>query len=131
MAVVYGSFTPQTALAETLAHAKYYSLPVQAAMPRTFVAIEFALELVLDLTDGRNRQALSISEKRLLRCDWRADVRHKNTPITQQVGTAAGNAGFEAIVVRSTADSVGKNLVLFVHNLGSSSRLKVLSVDRL
>jgi RES domain-containing protein len=69
VAAIYGSLTPQTALEESLAHANYYRLPVHAAMPRTFVAIEFSLELVLDLTEGRNRQALAISETRLLACD--------------------------------------------------------------
>jgi RES domain-containing protein len=65
VAAVYGSFSPRTALEEALAHTKYYQLPIHASMPRIFVAIEFMLEVVLDLTDGRNRQALGISERRL------------------------------------------------------------------
>jgi RES domain-containing protein len=69
IAAVYGSFTPQTALAESLAHANYYQLPIYAAMPRTFVAVEFNLQSVLDLTQGRIRQALAISESRFLRCN--------------------------------------------------------------
>lgn len=50
IAAVYGSLTPETAMEETLAHARYYGLPVHASMPRTFVAISFALKSVLDLT---------------------------------------------------------------------------------
>lgn len=131
VAAVYGSLTPQTALAETLAHANYYSLPVHAAIPRTFVAIEFALERALDLTDGRNRQALAIAERRLLDCDWRAEMHRGKTPITQQAGAAAVDAGFEAILVRSAADRAGRNLVVFVDNLRSGSRLDIVAADRL
>jgi RES domain-containing protein len=100
-------------------------------MPRTFVAIEFALELVLDLTEGRNRQALAISERRLLACDWRDDLRRGKSPLTQRVGAAAASAGFEAIRVRSAADPAGQNLVIFVDNLRAGSRLDVLAHDRL
>jgi RES domain-containing protein len=100
-------------------------------MPRTFVAIEFALEVVLDLTEGRNRQALAISESRLLACDWRADMRRGKTPLTQRVGAAAASTGFEAILVRSAADPAGRNLVIFIDNLRSSSRLGVLAPGEL
>lgn len=127
---MYGSFTLQTALEETLVHARYYGLPVHASMPRTFVAIEFTLESILDLTEGRNRQALRISEKRLRECDWRAETRGGAMPITQQVGGAAAAAGFEAILVRSASDS-GANLVVFVDNMRSGSRLAVVAPDRL
>jgi RES domain-containing protein len=131
LAAVYGSFTPQTALEESLAHANYYSLPVHASMPRTFVAIEFTLGLVLDLTEGRNRQSLAISEKRLLACDWRAEMRAGGAPISQQAGQAASNAGFEAILVASAADSSGRNLVVFVKNLQPGSDLAIVAPDRL
>jgi RES domain-containing protein len=131
VAAVYGSFTPQTALAETLAHANYYRLPIHASMPRTFVAIEFKLQVVLDLTDGRNRQAMAISENRLLDCDWRGEIQAGKAPLTQRVGRAASNAGIEASQVRSAADSAGQNLVVFVDNLRSGSSLAVIAADSL
>jgi hypothetical protein len=58
-------------------------------------------------------------------------LRRGRTPITQQVGAAAAVAGFEGILVRSAADRVGQNLVVFVDNLRSGSRLDVLAPDRL
>jgi RES domain-containing protein len=127
MAVVYGSFTPQTALEEALAHASYYQLRIHASMPRTFVAIEFKLQAVLDLTDGRNRQALAIAESRLLSCDWRAEMQAGKVPVTQQVGRAAFKAGMEAILVRSAADPAGQNLVVFVDNLRTGSVLALMA----
>src|SRR5437763_631733 len=49
IAVVYAALTPETAMAETLAHNRYYGIPIEDAMPRTFVAIEVKLKSVLDL----------------------------------------------------------------------------------
>lgn len=131
VAAVYGSFTPQTAMAETLAFANYYQLPVHVSMPRTFVAIEFDLGAVLDLTTGRNRQSLGISEQRLLECDWRREAERGDVPLTQAVGRSAHQAGLEGILVRSAADPTGRNLVVFVENLHPESSLKVVSVDQL
>jgi RES domain-containing protein len=131
VAAVYGSFTPQTALEESLAHANYYRLPVHSSMPRTFVAIDFNLKAVVDLTDGRNRQVLAISERRLLTCDWRAELKLGKAPITQEVGRVASRAGVEAILVRSAADRTGQNLVVFVDNLRPGSSLAVIAPDRL
>ena len=81
VAAIYGSLTPQCALEETLAHARYYGLPINTSMPRTFVAIETQLSHVLDLTDGSIRQSLRISERRLLECDWRAECAAGNQPL--------------------------------------------------
>ena len=100
-------------------------------MPRTFVAIDFKLEAVVDLTDGRNRQVLAISERRLLTCDWRAELKLGNVPITQEVGRVAAKAGVEAILVRSAADRSGQNLVVFADNLRPGSSLAVIAPDRL
>lgn len=131
VAAIYGSLTPQCALEETLAHARYYGLPINTSMPRTFVAIEARLSQVLDLTDGSMRQSLRISERRLLECDWRADCTVGRVPITQQVGQFAALAGLEAILVRSAADVSGLNLVVFPENLRSTSRIEIVSPDRL
>ena len=131
MAAVYGSFTPQTSMEETLAHSRYYGLPVHAAMPRTFVALEFDLASVLDLTDGVVRRSLGVSEKRLLVCDWRAEAQAGGTPLTQAVGRGVRLAGFEGMLVRSAADPGGQNLIVFVANLRRGSTLAVVAADRL
>ena len=128
IAAVYGSLAPETAMEETLAHSRYYGLPVHASMPRTFVAISFSLKSVLDLTDGQVRQMLGISDKRLLDCDWHAA---EETPITQSVGRAVYDADLEALLVRSAADRTGQNLVIFVGNLGRASSLEVISPEQL
>src|SRR4051794_3303894 len=58
VAVVYASLTPETAMAETLAHNRYYGIPIEDAMPRTFLAIAAKMATVLDLRDGKVRQRL-------------------------------------------------------------------------
>jgi RES domain-containing protein len=100
-------------------------------MPRTFVAIDFSLEAVLDLTEGRNRQSLAISESRLLTCDWRAEVQAGRIPLTQQIGLAAAQCGLEGVLVRSAAHPEGTNLVVFVENLRATSSLAIVTPDRL
>ncbi len=128
---IYGSLTPQTALEETLAHARYYGLPINTSMPRTFVAIHVELSRVLDLTAGRNLQSLRVSEQRMLECDWRKVGAAGREPVTQRIGRLAAEANLEAILVRSSADNDGSNLVVFSDNLWTTSRVSVVSPDRL
>jgi RES domain-containing protein len=130
VAAVYGSFAPQTAMEEALAQARYYGLPAHAAMPRTFVAIEFDLARVIDLTDGAVRRSLGVSEKRVLECDWRVEAAAGWNPLTQEIGEGARLAELEALVVSSAADRGGRNLVVFVENLLPESRLSVAAVNR-
>ncbi|MGC1275857.1 MAG: RES family NAD+ phosphorylase [Planctomycetaceae bacterium] len=126
VAAVYGSLTPETAMAETLAHHRYFQLPIEAVMPRTFVAIEARLRRVLDLTDGAVRQRLRVSERRLTSTDWRRDNDAGREALTQAIGFAAFTTGFEAILAPSAQDETGTgNLIIFPGNLLKSSRVEV------
>jgi len=131
IATFYGSMTPEAAMAETLAHIRHYGLPPQSAMPRTFVAIEVKLSAVLDLTDGKNRQLLGVSTKRMTEADWRAEVHQGLTPITHAVAQAAFDAGLEGLLVPSAATPEETNLVHFVENLLSGSKIEIVSPDEL
>src|SRR5438132_820791 len=73
IAVVYAALTPETAMAETRAHNRYYGISVEEAMPRTFVAIEAKLDVVLDFRQGGVRRLLQVSEERTLTVDWRKE----------------------------------------------------------
>jgi RES domain-containing protein len=87
--------------------------------------------LVLDLTDGTVRHSLGVSDKRLLRCDWRAETQSGKTPLTQAIGLGVYPAGFEGLLVRSAADPNGQNLVVFVENLHPGSTLAIVAADQL
>jgi RES domain-containing protein len=131
LAAIYASVTPETAMAETLAHVRYFCLPIHSVMPRTFVALDFQLNRVLDLTDGRIRQRLGLSEKRIVETDWRAEMDAGREPVTQLVGRAAADVGLEGLIVPSSAHQKGSNIVAFPACFLHHSRVEVLGASGL
>lgn len=131
IAVVYLSLSPETAMAETLAHHRYYGISIEAAMPRMFVAVNVKLQRILDLRDGHIRQRLQVSESTILSVDWRKDVQASLAPITQQLGRAAFEVGLEGLVVPSAAGVDGHNLLVFPAHLSLGSTMQVLNASEL
>jgi len=131
IAVVYASVSPEVAMAETLAHNRYYGIAIEEAMPRTFVAIEATLQIVLDLREGGIRQRLQVSEVRILSVNWRKEVRAGREPITQMIGRAAHETDWEGLIVPSAVASNGHNLLIFPDRLRPGSSITVLHPDRL
>jgi len=129
--VVYLSLTPETAMAETFAHYRYYGIPVEDAMPRTFVAVDATLQRIIDLCDGRLRQRLQVSEERILTVDWRKEVYSGRQSLTQRIGVAAQQVGLEGLIVPSAAQSDGHNLLVFPENMLAGSNLTVRNIPRL
>lgn len=131
IATLYGSMSPEAAMAEALAHIRYYGLPAHSVMPRTFVAVKVELAQVLDLTDGKIRQSLGVSKNHMVRADWRADMQSSRVPVTQSLGQAAFEAGLEGLLVPSAAATGEANLVCFVDNVFPSSCVEVVSPHEL
>lgn len=129
--VVYLSLTPETAMAETFAHHRYYGIPVEDAMPRTFVAVDVNLQSVLDLRDGKLRRRLQVSEERLLTVDWRKELRAGCQPLTQKIGVVAREVCLEGLIVPSAVDSDGHNLLVFPDNLQAGSDISVRNISHL
>lgn len=128
---VYMALDPETALAETLSHFRYYGLPFDQAMPRVFVALRVQLRRVLDLNRQTIRRVLGITPARLLKEDWRALQDQRKEALTQALGRAAYVAGFEGILVPSAARPEGSNLVLLLENLVAPSTAVILNADQL
>jgi len=129
-ATVYSSLTPETALAEYLAQHRYFGWPESSAMPYVSVAIEVSLQLVLDLTSGSARRALGVSLARMLDGTWRKAAARES--LTQAIGRVAFEAQIEAVLVPSSADRKGSNLVIFPGNLlPPGSWLKIVNRDQL
>lgn len=131
IAVVYNSLTPETAMAETLAQQRYYGIPIEDCMPRTFVATSVKLAAVLDLRIGRVRQRLQVSQDRILAVDWRQECLTGRVPLTQLIGRAASEIGLQGLIVPSAADPHGHNMLVFPENLQPGSSATVLHSDRL
>jgi RES domain-containing protein len=111
IAVVYAADSPETAMAESLAHFRYFSIPVHSAMPRVFVAIEMKLKRVVDLRESNVRQRLHVSN--------------------DTIGQAAFEAGVEGLIVPSAAQPDGFNVLAFPENLKKGSKLQILNADSL
>lgn len=122
----YTAFSPETALAEALAHVRYYQLPAAKALPRVLVALRLTAQKVLDLRDGRKRARLRLSERAIRSVDWRNENQSGREAITQAWGHALANAGFEAAIVPSSTDADGANALVFPENLLPGSRFEVV-----
>lgn len=122
---VYGSLAPETAMAEALANYRDYDIPVFEAMPLAFVAIEVALQRVLDLASSRVQVALGCTHAQFFRTNWRADSKDKVETLTQAIGRIAFEAKLEAILVPSARVRNAVNIVLFPtrRQRGSSCRI--------
>jgi RES domain-containing protein len=114
--ISYTSLSPETALAESLAHVRYYNLPEKSALPKVLVSLSADLKNVLLLTDGKLRQKLKFSEAAMKTTDWRADNRRGAESLTQAWGWAIQQAGFDGLLVPSAAGS-GQNLLIYQENL--------------
>jgi RES domain-containing protein len=122
----YTALEPETALAESLASARYYGFPLSSATPLVLVSAQVRLSKVVDLRDGGTRRCLRVSAKTLLECDWRAENKDDQEAITQAIGRAAGTCGFEGMLVPSAARSGGANLIVFPGQLLAGSSIMVV-----
>jgi RES domain-containing protein len=129
-ATVYLSLTPETALAEYLAHHRYFGFKDSDAMPYVTVGIEATLGRVLDLTDGAVRRALRVSDARMTDPGWRKAKSLES--LTQALGRLCFEAEFDAVVVPSSASPGSANLVVFPGNLTPpDSYLRIVNRDKL
>ena len=126
MNLSYTSLEIETALAEALAHVRYYNLPESTALPGVLVAVDLKASRVLDLRTGAVQKALKLSERTIRRGDWRRDNQGGAEAITQAWGLTVAQAGFEAVIVPSAAYPNGTNVLVYPDNLlpGSNFRVK-------
>ncbi|HEB71378.1 MAG TPA: RES domain-containing protein [Nitrospirae bacterium] len=123
---VYTGQAPDTALKEAQAQARYYGLERYTIFPLFFVALNVSLHNVLDLTLGSLRQHLIVSQRRMLKTDWRSEQDNGREALTQAIGRAVFSAGFEGLLAPSVADPSGKILVFFPVKLKKSSTIQYI-----
>jgi RES domain-containing protein len=128
---IYSSLDPHTALDEVLAHFRYYGFPIESAMPRVTVSVRARLLRVLDLTDGKTRSALRVSERRMVDEPWRDEQNAGREALTQALGRIGHELGWEAFLVPSAARREGLNLIIFPANLARRSLLEIINMGEL
>lgn len=125
--VVYGTPDPHAALAETLNTYGQYGIPQEQRLPLVLAAINVRLQRVLDLTCGKIRSRLGVSEERMLEADWRTAQAKNSEGLTQAIGRLAREARIEALLVSSARLKKGENLVIFPDQLTKLSRLRIVN----
>ena len=121
----YTATTPEAAMAESLAHARYYNLPVSSALPKVLVALRLKANAVLDLTIKEHRKVLGMS-RGVIAADWRLENQMRHQSLSQAWGAVFAQAGLEAVIVPSAASRQGINVLVFPENLRSGSTWRVL-----
>ncbi len=128
---VYGSTADTVAIAESRATADYAHVPQPFRTPRLLVAIEFSLQVVLDLTSASTRKRLGLTPDALREEDWRKTQEAGRESFTQAIGRAVFSNKGEGLLVPSARVSDGVNLAYFPENKRSGSRATVLESEKL
>jgi RES domain-containing protein len=128
ISALYGSTTDTTALEESKANDRYYSIETKS--PRLLVAIEARLVGVIDLTSTAIRRAMGITLIELAAEDWRKLLQSGRESTSQALGRAAAVTGASGLLVRSAAVPMGVNVVVFPY-AHKNDRLTVAEGDKL
>jgi RES domain-containing protein len=128
---VYGSTADTVAVAESRATADYANIPLPFATPRLLVAIELALQAVLDLTRASIRERLGITSNELRAEDWRKVQEEGRESFTQVIGRAVFSNKGEGLLVPSARVPAGVNVVYFPESRDAASRVQVLDSEKL
>lgn len=128
---VYASRDDATAMDEAKQHNLRLGVAPHMALPLVTTALEIDLERVLDLTDGRVRQALRVSRTRMVTERWWQIQDRGQEALTQAIGRLARELGFAGLLAPSAARRAGTNVVLFPDRLGTGDRIAIVNPDRL
>lgn len=127
---VYGSFSPQTALLESLGTGSRYGIPPEQRMPLVMVAIDVGLERCLDITCGTIRRLLRVSQTRMLADDWGAMQERSQEALPQAIARISRSLGIQGLIVPSAQLRGERNLVVFADRV-STDDLRIQHVEKL
>jgi len=118
---LYAASCPVLAAKETFALTRAAGFTPRELLPRVVKAIEVRIGRVLDLSDGSIRNSLSVSRDRMVKSSWKSENAEGGVSLTQAIGQAAANSGYEGIIVPSAVSDGGVNLAIFMGNLRPKS----------
>jgi RES domain-containing protein len=129
-AAVYGSLTPEVAMAETFAAARRHGIPDAELTPRVIAAARATLARVVDLTRDEIRGRLGVTAGRMVEEPWAELNGRGEEALTQAIGRAAHALLLEGLIVPSSASPGGRNAVLFPDYIGAGA-LAIYHPERL
>ncbi|MFG0244194.1 MAG: RES family NAD+ phosphorylase [Phycisphaerales bacterium JB054] len=121
--VLHASDSPESAVGEALATYRHFGVPVPSDLHLVVRGIDVDARQFLDLRHGEIRQAIRVSEDRLLATVWEEENAAGREAISQAVGRAASAAGFCGLIAPSAAVPDATNTAVFVDCLGSMGRI--------
>lgn len=128
---VYGSTEDTVAVVESRATADYARVPWPFRTPRLLVAIDLALQAVVDLTDPETRAVLCLTMEELQAEDWRKIQEEGKESLTQALGRAVFANGGEGMLSASARVPAGVNVAYFPERRRELSRVEVLDAAKL
>ncbi|MBN1649231.1 MAG: RES family NAD+ phosphorylase [Spirochaetales bacterium] len=126
---VYLSVTPEAALAEYLGKRHYYGIPGRK-WPCVISAFDISLQRILDLTSAPVLGLLEISQADLF-CDWKTDNNNGFESLTQALGRAARDSGYEGLKYPSVQRNKHVNTVFFRDRMRKSSVCSIVNIGKL
>jgi RES domain-containing protein len=130
-ATIYLATSVEGAMAETLGLPSHYGFDPAARLPLTVVAVDAALERVIDFTDSDLRKLLGVTLSAMTACDWRTENAAGTEALPQMIGRVAFELGAQGIIVPSAVKRTLKNLNVFPANLRGASHLKIRRSENL
>lgn len=122
--LVNTSPTPQDALDEVQAAARYYGTSVSSSFPSTVFEVEMQLNRFIDLTDRPVLRALRVRIGDLTGCDFRAYNRAGKEALTQAIWRAAWAEGYDGLLVPSSARRGARNLLCLPQNMRAGAHIR-------
>ncbi|NDV61116.1 RES family NAD+ phosphorylase [Puniceicoccales bacterium CK1056] len=128
--VVYGASSAQIALKESLRAFQYYGVKKPRQNPRLLVQIDTSFSRIADLTSIEDHLSWPGKDD-LLNEDWSKINERGYETLSQALGRALVECGFEGLVCNSSQDRRGRNIVWFPDYLDSSSQVEIVGSSEL
>jgi len=126
MPTVYASTHPDTLHAESYYKGRRYGWNPADFKAQLIIGMRWEFQAVVDLTSPTILKALGVKKSDILGCDWDAEQRAGNEPMTQAIARAAFEHCAEGLVVPSARHSGGVNIVYYPPHRRDGSAIETL-----
>jgi len=124
--VVYGASSAQIALKESMGAFRYYGVKKPRQNPRLLVQIDTSFSRIANLTSIEDHLPWP-SKDDLLTEDWSKINERGYETLSQALGRALVECGFEGLICNSSQDRRGRNIVWFPAFLDVNPRVEIVS----